>query len=253
VYGSRASTAAFRVSIVSSRLSSTRRADAKSSREFPWRLSFCLESLEAAPRTSTARASHRIRNTPPTTNHTVRVALATLASRGSGRRCTWATPTGLPVEDRSGDQTTTACSLLLNLRTFVETSLTSAIVRPLRVVDTMFLRVSSARWPGGVETTRLPRRDQTTMPVTSSDFATARVSRRRVRELATTRFVRTSIGVSTESVYSATCRALSSRTCSRKLFVKTDERTNAPTPKIAAEASTKVQSRVNDLINPAER
>ncbi len=48
-------------------------------------------------------------------------------------------------------------------------------------------------------------------------------------------------------------RALSPSTCSRKLSASTEEMTKAPTARMAAEASTKVQSRVNDLVKPAER
>ncbi len=90
------------------------------------RTSFCRDRRVAAPRTSTTRASHRMANTSPTTTHTVRVALAMLASSALGSRKTCATPTDRPFRGPSGAHTTTARSDRCFPPLLTATSLTAA-------------------------------------------------------------------------------------------------------------------------------
>ncbi|CAN5300295.1 hypothetical protein BH09ACT13_BH09ACT13_04390 [soil metagenome] len=124
--------------------------------------------------------------------------------------------------------------------------------RERRTAETSLAALAALRRES-VETTSLPLRDQIEAPVTSPCLRTDATSRRRVLFATRTRCPRTSIGARTASVYTETSRALSASACSRRLFDSTDESTTAPTVRIAADASRKVQSKAIDLKSPAER
>ena len=141
VYGSRASTAALSVSIVSSSVASSSRVDSTTSCERAARSSFCARIHADAPRTMSARASQRRPKTSPTAYQIVRFAAPVVAVTTSSSSDTSAAPTTRPRALWSGAHTlTTGAALPMGstscaLGTFVRTTVfRSGLVRrrPIR-------------------------------------------------------------------------------------------------------------------------
>ena len=208
------------------------------SRDCASRVSFCLASRRAAPRTNSVRVSQSVPNTANTAIHTVREVCATLASRTSRLRCTWTTPTGLPRAVVSRPRRR-RCARSRPVAP-VETSRTSA-EGPERSTALACLRALTCRGPSIVEKTGLPFGDQIATPVNSSGVRIVRRSLASARRSPTMWSPRTSVGASTEFAYSATSRPRLSSTCSRKLSASTDERMSVPAARITADARTSAE------------
>ena len=131
--GSRASTAAFSVSIVSRRLSSRRSDDSLRSRGCPSRSRSGARAARRPPCTRRTSASQRIAKTMPTTTQTVRVAVAMLESRAVGSSETCATPTGRPEREASGATRRRRASIAVAAASCAATSVTRACACLLRI------------------------------------------------------------------------------------------------------------------------
>ncbi len=250
VYGSRASTAAFSVSIVSRRLASSACDDSARSCELDSRSSCWACMRDDAPRTSSASTSQRIPKTRPTAYQTV-LRVSSMISSTVG-----VVESDLGCADDSSRRGVQWRPDLHDRRAVAHR------VDERRRRRSRLERLAQVRARATTADTVGPRRRERQPAVARVDVHAAHVARKPhragespPRAAGPWRCLpeRESAGASTASPYAATSSAVSSSAAPRRSRVRVDESATAPRARMSADASRKARSSVRERPRPDER